>query len=276
MTYETLLVARAEGVTTVTLNRPAKKNAMNPTLHREMHDALTRLAEDDDTRVLIVTGAGEAFSAGMDLKEYFYDLKDRPREVDRIRVISQEWRDRKLRLFPAPTIAMVNGYCFGGAMPIVASCDLALAAEEATFGLSEVNFAGIPAGPVAKAMSEVLHPRDALWYMLTGEPFDGRRAAEIRLVNKAVPRTQLEAETRRLAHALAQKDRYALKLTKELFRHSRGMEVDAALAFANAKVRELTYLQNGAWIDEGIGRFLKGEYRPGLAERLGGEEQGSE
>lgn len=275
MTYETLLVDRDGGVTTVTLNRPAKKNAMNPTLHREMHDALTRLADDETTRVLVVTGAGEAFSAGMDLKEYFYDLKDRPHEVDRIRVISQEWRDRKLRLFPAPTIAMVNGYCFGGALPIVASCDLALAAEEATFGLSEVNFRGIPAGPVAWAMGAVLHPRDALWYMLTGEPFDGRRAAEMRLVNKAVPRARLEAETRALAASLATKDRYALKLTKELFRHSRGMEMDAALAFANAKVRELTYLQQGAWIEEGIGKFLAGEYRPGLAERPGEGEHGS-
>ncbi|MDR7523053.1 MAG: p-hydroxycinnamoyl CoA hydratase/lyase [Armatimonadota bacterium] len=269
MTYETILVHRDGGIVTVTLNRPAKRNAMNPTLHHEMHDALTRLADQEDVRVLILTGAGEAFSAGMDLKEYFYDLKDRPHEVDRIRVISQEWRDRKLRLFPAPTIAMVNGYCFGGALPIVASCDLALAAEEATFGLSEINFGGIPAGPVAWAVGNVLHERDALWYMLLGEPFDGRRAAEIRLVNKAVPRDRLREETLMVARALVGKDRHALRLTKELFRHSRGMERDAALAFANAKVRELTLLQDGQWIEQGIGHFLKGQYRPGLAEAPG-------
>lgn len=269
MTYESILVHQDGGIITVTLNRPAKKNAMNPAMHVEMHDALTRLADQEDVRVLIITGAGEAFSAGMDLKEYFYDLKDRPHEVDRIRVISQEWRDRKLRLFPAPTIAMVNGYCFGGALPIVASCDLALAAEEATFGLSEINFGGIPAGPVAWAMGNVLHERDALWYMLMGEPFDGRRAAEIRLVNKAVPRERLKEETLAIAQALVKKNRHALRLTKELFRHSRGMERDAALALANAKVRELTLLQKGAWIEEGIGQFLQGEYRPGLAESVG-------
>jgi trans-feruloyl-CoA hydratase/vanillin synthase len=266
MIYETILVDQDGGIVTVTLNRPAKRNAMNPTLHLEMHAALSRLADDEQVRVLIVTGAGEAFSAGMDLKEYFYDLKDRPHEVDRIRVISQEWRDRKLRLFPAPTIAMVNGYCFGGALPIVAACDLALAAEEATFGLSEINFGGIPAGPVAWAMGHVLHERDALWHMLLGDPFDGRRAAEMKLVNKAVPRARLEEETRAIAATLAGKDRHALRLTKELFRHSRGMERDAALAFANAKVRELTFLQEGKWIEHGIGQFLKGEYRPGLAD----------
>jgi trans-feruloyl-CoA hydratase/vanillin synthase len=237
---------------------------MNPTLHREMHDALTRLAADDTTRVLILTGAGVAFSAGMDLKEYFVDLKDRPREMDRIRVISQEWRGRKLRHFPTPTIAMVNGYCFGGALPIVASCDLALAAEEATFGLSEINFAGIPAGPVAKLIGEVLHPRDALWYMLLGEPFDGRRAAEMRLVNKAVPLARLREETWAVARALREKDPHALRLTKELYKHSLGMDHDAALAFANAKVRELTLVQRGYWIEHGIGEFLEGRYRPGM------------
>lgn len=269
MDYETIVVNRENGITTITLNRPAKKNAMNPTLHLEMHDALTKLAADDGTLVLVITGAGEAFSAGMDLKEYFYDLKDRPRDMDRIRVISQEWRDRKLRYFPAPTIAKVNGYCFGGALPIVASCDLALAAEEALFGLSEVNFGGIPAGPVAKAMGEILHERDALWYMFLGEPFDGRRAAEMKLVNKAVPLAQLDEETHRLATTLSTKDRHALRLTKELFRHSRSMGHDAALAFANAKVRELTYLQGGAWIEHGIGEFLEGRYRPGLGDDKG-------
>lgn len=264
MSYQTILVSVDDGIAIVTLNRPEKKNAMNPALHLEMHDALTRLAADDATRVLIITGAGEAFSAGMDLKEYFYDLKDRPRDVDRIRVISQEWRGRKLRHFPAPTIAMVNGYCFGGAMPIVASCDLALAAEDAIFGLSEVNFAGIPAGPVAKLVGEVLHPRDALWYMLLGEPFDGRRAAEMRLVNRAVPRARLREETDAVARTLRAKDAHALRLTKELYRHSLEMEHDAALAFANAKVRELTMLQEGYWIERGIGDFLQGHYRPGM------------
>jgi len=262
--YTTITVSVEDGITTVTLNRPDKKNAMNPTLHTEMHDALTRLAADDVTRVLIITGAGEAFSAGMDLKEYFVDLKDRPRDMDRIRVISQEWRDRKLRYFPTPTIAMVNGYCFGGAMPIVASCDLALAAEDAVFGLSEVNFAGIPAGPVAKLIGEVLHPRDALWYMFLGEPFDGRRAAEIRLVNKAVPKARLREETYAVARALREKDPHALRLTKELYKHSLEMGHDAALAFANAKVRELTLLQKGYWIEHGIGDFLQGQYRPGM------------
>lgn len=88
MSYETILIDRDGGIATVTPNWPEKKNAMNPTLHIEMHDALTRLAADDTTRVLIITGTGDAFSAGMDLKEYFYDLKNRPRDVDRIRVIS--------------------------------------------------------------------------------------------------------------------------------------------------------------------------------------------
>ena len=262
--YETIIVTKEDGITTIKFNRPEKRNAMNPTMHFEMYDALTRLAEEDDTRVLILTGEGNAFSAGMDLKEYFYDLKNRPRDMDRLRWISQEWRDRKLRYFPSPTIAMVNGYCFGGAFAVVAACDLAIAAEEATFGLSEVNFGTIPAGPVSKAISELLSERDAMWYILTGEPFDGRQAAAMKLVNKAVPLAQLHEETYRVAQLLRSKNRYALQLAKELFRHSKRMDHDAALAFANAKVRELTYLQKGEWLDQGIGQFLEGKYKPGF------------
>ena len=80
------------------------------------------------------------------------------------------------------TIAMVNGYCFGGAFAIVEGCDLAIAAEEATFGLSEINFKGFPGGAVSKSLANLLRPRDALLYAMTGRRFDGKTAASIGLV----------------------------------------------------------------------------------------------
>ena len=97
--------------------------------------------------------------------------------------MATEWRGRTLRYFPKPTIAMVNGYCFGGAFSIVEGCDLAIAADEATFGLSEINFKGFPGGAVSKSLANLLRPRDALFYALTGRRFDGKTAAEIGLVN---------------------------------------------------------------------------------------------
>src|ERR687890_588251 len=103
--YQTLLVDKNEGVTTITLNRPEKRNAMSPQLHRDMYDALTDLETDDETRVLVITGNGDAFCAGQDLKEYFYEVRDNRRAREENRRISHAWRHEKLRFFPRPTIA---------------------------------------------------------------------------------------------------------------------------------------------------------------------------
>jgi feruloyl-CoA hydratase/lyase len=167
----TVTVQIEDAVAIVTLNRPAKRNAMSPTLHLEMADVLEKLRYEPTSRVLIITGAGESFCAGMDLKQFFMDLKDNPPEFDRIFRIATEWRFRTLRYYPKPTIAMVNGYCFGGAFSIVEGCDLAFAAKEATFGLSEVNFKHFPGGSVSKSLANLLRPRDALFYAMTGRTF---------------------------------------------------------------------------------------------------------
>ena len=106
--YETILVDRKNDVVTVTLNRPHKKNAMSPKLHHEMVELLSALRYDKDLRVLVITGAGDSFSAGEDLKEFFYEQRDRM-EFEALLDKSLEWRVRILRSFPVPTIAMVNG-----------------------------------------------------------------------------------------------------------------------------------------------------------------------
>jgi trans-feruloyl-CoA hydratase/vanillin synthase len=229
-----------------------------------MTEALEQLRYDDEARVIVITGAGPAFCAGMDLKEFFTDLKSKPAEYDRITRLAVEWRGRTLRHFPKPTIAMINGFCFGGAFSIVEGCDLAIAAEEATFGLSEVNFKLFPGGAVSKSLANLLRPRDALWYGLLGRPFDGKTAAAIGFVNIAVPLARLHEETMSVASELAQKDPWALKATKDGYRFSLEMPWDAAMSFSSGKEMELVVRQNDAWRSEGIGDFLKGKYRPGL------------
>ena len=194
-----VLIESSGAVRSVVLNRPEKRNAMNPRMHREMYAALSELEFDPDTRVLVLTGSGESFCAGQDLKQYFYELKDDPRGREEIRRISHAWRHEKLRFFPRPTIAEINGWCFGGAFTIVASVDIAIAAEDATFGLSEINFGNIPGGLVTKVVQEIVQPRQALYYILTGDPFPGSRAAEIGLVTMAVPRADLHAKVLEVA-----------------------------------------------------------------------------
>jgi len=264
MTYETLLVEKADKVGIITLNRPKKRNAMSPQLHEDMTHALEALRYDDDARVVVITGAGDSFCAGMDLKEFFADLKDKPSEYDRIYRIAVEWRGRTLRYYPKPTIAMVNGYCFGGAFSIVEGCDLAIAAEEATFGLSEINFKLFPGGSVSKSLANLLRPRDALWYGLLGRPFDGRIAAQIGFVNVAVPLAKLRAETMQIAKEIAAKDPHAIRATKDGYRFALEMTWEASMSYTSAKEHDLVVRQNDAFRTEGIGDFLKGDYKPGL------------
>ncbi len=271
MNYQTLLIDITDGVGFLTLNRPRKKNAMNPVLHREMVAALEALRYDPDVRVVVITGAGDAFCAGMDLKEFFTDLKDDPAQYDQVLRLATEWRGRTLRHFPKPTIAMVNGFCFGGAFGIVEGCDLAIAADEATFGLSEINFKHFPGGAVSKALANLLRPRDALWYAMLGRPFNGKEAERIGLVNLSVPLAKLREETMQVALELASKDPWALKATKDAYRFSLEMPWDAAISYTGAKEMELVARQNDAWRTEGIGDFLKGKYRPGLPGEPGQE-----
>ena len=138
-----------EGIAWVYFNRPEKRNAMNPTMNRVMMDVLDELEFRDDVQVLVLTGEGDAWQAGMDLKEYF-----RETEAQGLRGVRKSQREsygwfRRLRWYQKPTIAMVNGWCFGGGFGPLYACDLAICADEAKFGLSEINWGILPGGGVA-------------------------------------------------------------------------------------------------------------------------------
>ncbi len=113
--WTTVKVELEAGIAWVTLNRPEKRNAMSPTLNREMVDVLETLEQDADAGVLVLTGAGESWTAGMDLKEYFREVDAGPEILqEKIRREASQWQWKLLRLYAKPTIAMVNGWCFGG------------------------------------------------------------------------------------------------------------------------------------------------------------------
>jgi trans-feruloyl-CoA hydratase/vanillin synthase len=262
--YETILVEKDAGITWVLFNRPDKRNAMSPQLHYEMDDVLTELATDTDTKVLIITGAGDSFSAGQDLKLYFREAAKNPKERARAQHASNQWRWHKLSNFPRPTIAMVNGFCFGGAFTQVCACDMAITADEATFGLSEVNWGVIPGGIVSWNVAEMLSQRDAMYYAMTGLPFDGKKAAEIKLVNYSVPRARLKEETVALARLLAEKNPHALRATKEAIRAVRNMTHDQAHQYLASKLQALQAVDKGG-AEKGIAQFIDDKsYRPGF------------
>ena len=262
-------VEREGGTTFVTLNRPDKRNAMSPQLHFEMVEVLKELAEDLETRVLVLTGAGDSWCAGQDIKLFFRDLDDKPKERHLARLANHEWRWTLLSTFPKPTIAMVNGYCFGGAFVQLYACDFAIAADDAQFGLSEVNWGILPGGLVGKVIMDGLSYRDAVWYAMTGEPLDGKQAAAIRLINKSVPRDQLRSETMALASSLAKKNPQTLRTIKESLRFVRGMSIEQAADYLLAKERELRFLDPESGRARAMTQFLDEKtYRPGMGEYM--------
>src|ERR1700691_5087337 len=194
--WTTVRVEVEESVGWVILNRPEKRNAMSPTLNREMREILETLELDGDMKVLVLTGAGESWTAGMDLKEYFREVDQAPEIMqERVRRDASTWQWKLLRMYPKPTIARVNGWGFGGGFSPLVACDLAIAAETAVFGLSEINW-GIPPGNlVSKALADTVGQRKALEYIMTGETFTGVQAGEMGLVDRAVPLAQRGDET---------------------------------------------------------------------------------
>lgn len=264
MSYETLLVDKADEITTITLNRPRAKNAMNPQMHLDMCAALAEVERDDGCRVLVITGAGDSFCAGMDVKEYFYDTDKSPGERAAARKAAFEWMFGRLRVLPKPTIAAVNGWCFGGAFAWLSVCDFAIASETAKFGLSEVNWGIIPAGGVTKLVSTLLAPRDALYLVMTGRPVSARKAAEMRLVNETVAPEKLRETVLDLAAELKKKNPTVLAYCKEVFRVDQTLSLEEALAFESAKWMELDAVGKKTW-HQGVEQFKQERsYRPGL------------
>ena len=251
-TYETVKVEQENGIAWVILNRPDKRNAMSPQLHYDMCDVLDELEYDPQAKVLILTGAGDAWCAGQDLKLFFRDLDNKPVERTRAAAASHYWRWQKLFTYAKPTIAMVNGFCFGGGFTQLIACDFAIAAEDAQFGLSEVNWGILPGGFVSKALVEALGMRDAVWFAVTGETFDGRVAERARLVNRAVPREQLRAETVSLAERLMKINPEAIRATKQAVKNVRNMSDDAALDYLAAKSLELRFLDREKGREKGM------------------------
>src|ERR1700710_1570464 len=197
--YECAKVRIHDGIGWLSMNRPDKRNAMSPQLHYDMDDALARLEVDEDVRVVVVSGEGGNFSAGQDLQKFFRELERNPGERKKAAAAANRWRWERLYNYDKPTIAMIQGFCVGGAFMQLLGADFAIAAEDATFSLSEVNWGILPGALVAKVVADAVLPRHALYYASLGEPFDGKEAERIGLINFAVPKDQVRAKTIELA-----------------------------------------------------------------------------
>jgi len=229
---------RAGAVTTITLDSQANRNALSSGLLQELREALTGAPGDDGARVIVLTGAGPVFCSGADLKEN----RANPGAAPGLNaaILQLIWDS------PKPSICRVNGSARAGGIGLIAACDFAVAPQSATCGFSEVRVGATPA-TIAVTCLRRMEPRAAAEYFLTGEAFGAPRAEQIGLLTRAVPDTELDQETGRLAGLLLRGAPGALAATKTVLREAAALPVPEALArmaalsadrFASAEAQE--------------------------------------
>ena len=254
MGYETLLVERAGGIATITLNRPEARNALDLAMRRELLSVLDEIEADPTSRVAILTGAGGHFCSGGDVKTM------------RTRHTAAEGRGRVemlnrlvLRLvdYPLPTIAMVDGYAVGAGSNLALCCDLIIASDRAKFGELFCKIGLAVDGGGTWLLSRVVGMARAKELVFTGDVIDAAEAARLGLVNRVVPRGELATATRALAEKIAAGPPLALRLDKRMLNRAATGDLAAAL--------ELEALSQGLAIasedhQEGVAAFF--EKRP--------------
>jgi trans-feruloyl-CoA hydratase/vanillin synthase len=264
---DTVAVQVKDGIAWVKFNRPEKRNCMSPKLNREMLRVIGELEFRADVGVLVLSGEGTAWSAGMDLKEYFRESE--ARGLKGVRHSQREayaWWER-LRWYQKVTIAMVNGWCFGGAYGPLFACDLAFCAEDAQFGLSEINWGIMPGGGATKVAAELMPLRKAMYHALLGETLTGREAQAAGLVNEALPVQLLEARVTEVAHKLLKKNWETLKAAKDAMRRVREMTYDNAQDYLIRAQEALNWHDKSDGRHQGMSQFLDDKsYKPGLSE----------
>ncbi len=227
-----LLRDDADGIATLTLNRPTQYNALSEALLTELQQTLDAITQDDAVRVVILAGSGKAFCAGHDLKEM---------RQSEDRAYHQALFDQCGRMMlsinrlPQPVIARVNGIATAAGCQLVANCDLAVASSEARFAVSGINlglFCSTPAVPLSRNLPR----KRAMEMLLTGDFITAEQARDWGLVNAVVPPAELEAASRELAQKIAAKSNHAIRLGKDMFYKQLPLDLSEAYAYASERM----------------------------------------
>jgi methylglutaconyl-CoA hydratase len=232
MTESKILYQTEERIARITLNDPDQRNALTYAMVGELIAALRQAEADDSVRVVLLAAAGKHFSAGGNLREFAAEI-DQP--------AFYHWQSGALweELFSLPpqmtkpVVAAVQGYALAGGCALAALCDLAVAADEAQFGMTEIRIGLFPL-VVLPAIRRAVGDKKALELSLTGAMFDAQEALRIGLVNRIVPAAQLEESALALARDLAEKSREALHLGKRLFWDTAGMTYAQAISYGRS------------------------------------------
>jgi enoyl-CoA hydratase/carnithine racemase len=223
-----LLREDKEGIATLTLNRPDQFNSLSESLLAALQGALDAIAGDEAVRVVVLAGAGRAFCAGHDLKE----MRSKPQQPYYADLFARCGRMMQtLVTLPKPVIARVHGVATAAGAQLVASCDLAIASDNARFGTTGINlglFCSTPSVAVSRAMGR----KRSFEMLFTGEMVDAKTAEGLGLVNRVVPLADLDAEVARVAKKIAAQPASAVRIGKQMFYRQLSMELPEAYRFA--------------------------------------------
>lgn len=236
----TIRVERADGIATIALNRPQRLNALTVELLRELHRVLAEIAAGDAVRVVVLTGTGKAFSAGVDLQalaESGIDLA----AGDVGDALNGAARDVIVTLgsMPQASIAKVNGFCFTGALELVLGCDIAIAAAEAKLGDTHAMLGIRPTWGMTQRLPRAVGMARAKELSFTARHFSGAEAAAIGLVLEAVPAAELDARVDALARSIAGNSPGAIAAYKDLYAKAANAGLEEGLAYEFATAYEI-------------------------------------
>jgi len=249
MPYNTILVDTENKVQTIIFNRPRVLNAMSTELWGELQDALNKAGEDPEVKVLVITGAGKAFSAGTDVKEV---AKIMPGSGVKVQQLMHD-TITAARYLPKPVICAVRGYCIGGAVELMISCDMAIASETARFSMKELEI-GIPNIIEAALLVATIGNLRAKEFCYTADWWDAQKAERAGLVNEVVPDDQLEARVKEVAAKMAGKDALALAVQKDIINKWLTTDLEAAIDYSMMAILQC---QGSGGQKEGMGAFVE-------------------
>ncbi len=254
MSYTNILLETGSKIATITINRPKSLNALNKETLQELIDCFTRIKDDDEVHIVILTGSGEkAFVAGADIS-FMRQLS--PLEVRTFAGLGHQCMDTIERL-GKPVIAAINGFALGGGCELAISCDIRLASDNAKFGQPEVNLGILPGFGGTQRLPRLIGRGRASELIFTGDMIDAAEAFRIGLVNRVVPQDKLLPASREMAHKIISRGQVAVRLSKDAIIN--GLEMDLARA-CDYEIDQFALSFTSADQKEGMDAFL--EKRP--------------
>jgi enoyl-CoA hydratase len=246
MAYESIIFEKEDSIAIITFNRPEARNAVNNQVRAEFAAALAEVADDDEIKVMILTGNGKAFASGVDIKEFSkttpYHAHNLVRLGDMVAKLGK------------PSIAAVNGFSLGGGNEIAMGCDIIIASEKAKFGQPEINIGIIPGGGGTQRLPRLIGVCRAKELIFTGDIITAEEAFRLGLINRVVPEDQLMATAKEIAKKIGAKSLAALKLAKQAINHGMQTSLESGLKYEYELYSLSLTLEDKA---EGVNAFIE-------------------